>query len=59
MLSQGAEVNFVANTGPKNKFTTTALFEAVSSHKYGDDEKKQVDVVELLLKNGADAKFAV
>ena len=53
MMSMGADVNFVQNVG----YSRTALYEAVTSDNYGDDESQQVDVVELLLKNGADANF--
>ena len=61
LLSEGADVNFVESTGANCWYsgdTTTPLYEAISSHKYGDDEKKQVEVVALLLKNGANPKFA-
>ena len=61
MLSKEADVNFVVISDPNDWYTgitTTPLYEAITSHKYGDDEKKQVEVVALLLKNGANPKFA-
>lgn len=56
LLKRGADVNYVRHVHPNAWYsgdTHTALYDALHASLQGKDEKVYVDVIELLLKSGA------